>query len=96
MTSMIPLAQVMELADHIRHFAGANMGIHDLGDTVVWNEKKNNRYGLTKPIPVLPVRKRHSCVKRAECTIIDKCNVDLVSIENSQTHCGNSVIPYPP
>lgn len=73
----------------------ANMGIHDLGDTMfAWLKENNPGARLNEAYSGLPVAE--VTPREAYNAIVDN-NVELVSIENLPGRiAANSVIPYPP
>ncbi|MBE9808572.1 arginine decarboxylase, partial [Escherichia coli] len=90
-----PLAQVMpELVEQYPD-TYANMGIHDLGDTMfAWLKENNPGARLNEAYSGLPVAE--VTPREAYNAIVDN-NVELVSIENLPGRiAANSVIPYPP
>ncbi|EOX6468348.1 Orn/Lys/Arg decarboxylase N-terminal domain-containing protein [Escherichia coli] len=90
-----PLAQVMpELVEQYPD-TYANMGIHDLGDTMfAWLKENNPGARLNEAYSGLPVAE--ITPREAYNAIVDN-NVELVSIENLPGRiAANSVIPYPP
>lgn len=90
-----PLAQVMpELVEQYPD-TYANMGIHDLGDTMfAWLKENNPGARLNEAYSGLPMAE--ITPREAYNAIVDN-NVELVSIENLPGRiAANSVIPYPP
>jgi len=90
-----PLAQVMPELVEEHPDTYANMGIHDLGDTMfAWLKENNPGARLNAAYSGLPVAE---ITPREAYNAIVSDNVEMVAIENLPGRiAANSVIPYPP
>jgi arginine decarboxylase len=90
-----PLSQVMPELVEEHPDTYANMGIHDLGDTMfAWLKENNPGSRLNAAYSGLPVAE---ITPREAYNAIVSDNVEMVAIENLPGRiAANSVIPYPP